>query len=271
MAIQTELDYLFSKGLENYRPHTDFKIEKGPYVIKLAQTTDELIKTLSLRYAVYGRFYKTHPPVSIDIDDYDKNADHIIVMNKESGDVLGTYRILCSDFVSEYYTEREFNLDEITKLQKKFVEMGRATVSENARSGAVITLLWRGLGEYIQNVKADYLFGCATLWTQDFSYVSDVWSYFKEKKLFFEEEIVPLDQNKIPSWSDLLKDKEKTKFTDEDFKAISKSLPPLFKSYIKAGAKFGLHPANDIKLQSVDFFTICKVDDLSDGIVKKYL
>ncbi len=269
--ISEEKSFLESKGLAGYKPHLSFQVEKGPYIIKLAETEEELIKTFSLRYEVYGEYYKVPPPVPLDIDDYDQHADHIIVINKDEDKVVGTYRVLCSDFISNFYTAREFNIDNVTGLKQRFVEMGRATVSEAARSGAVITLLWRGLGEYITSVKADYLFGCATLWTQEFNGVVDVWKYFDQKDLFFSEKVFPLEENLIPNWDGLVEVRKQTDLSEDELKKVSKSLPPLFKSYIKAGAKFGLVPANDVKLQSVDFFTICKVTDLSDGLVKKYL
>jgi len=269
MVTAEEKDFLKEKGMGAYKPHLNFEIEKGPYIIKVAETEDELVDTFKLRFGVYGPFYKTPPRLSLDIDEYDKLADHIIVINKEKDQVVGTYRVLCSDYTDNFYTAREFNIDSLVATNSKLVEMGRATVSSEARSGAVITLLWRGLGEYISAAKAEYLFGCATLWTQDFKYVADVWSYFKGKGLYFDKEIFPLSQNEIPAWSALLTDK--AALSEEKQKEVSKSLPPLFKSYIKAGAKFGNTPANDAKLQSVDFFTVCKVSELSDNLIKKYL
>jgi len=263
--------FLSEKGLGEYKSHLSFEIEKGPYIIKVAETKEELVKTFELRYGVYGPFYKTPPRLPLDIDDYDKLADHVIVINKDKDKIVGTYRVLCSDYTDNFYTAREFNIDNVIATGGKLVEMGRATVSTEARSGAVITLLWRGLGEYISKCKAEYLFGCATLWTQDFKYVAEVWSYFKDKNLFFEKNIFPLGQNNIPDWKNLLDEQAKKGMTEDQLKTVSKSLPPLFKSYIKAGAKFGNKPANDVKLQSVDFFTICKVSELSDNLIKKYL
>ncbi len=268
--IFEEKAFLKFKGLDEYKPHLSFHIEKGPYIIKLAETEEELIKIFNLRYEVYGKYYKIPPPVPLDIDNYDKKADHIIVINKDENKIVGTYRVLCSDYISDFYTAREFNIDSVKKLNKRFVEMGRATVSEKSRSGAVITLLWRGLGEYITRVKAEYLFGCVTLWTQDFNEVVNVWKYFEQKKLFFLEKIFPLKENKIPAWDALLESKSLT-LSEEELKQVVKGLPPLFKSYIKAGAKFGAIPANDVRLQSVDFFIICKVSELSKRLAKKYL
>ena len=130
-SLSKEQQFLYEKGLKDYKPHLNFKVEKGPYVIKLAETEEELIKTFALRFEVYGEYYKMPPPVDLDIDDYDKVADHIIIINTDLDQVVGTYRVLCSDHVSDFYTAREFNIDGVRALDKRFVEMGRATVSEN--------------------------------------------------------------------------------------------------------------------------------------------
>lgn len=268
MSQISDLDYLAEKGLSGYKPHQEVLIEKNSYIIKVAQSPEELIKTFALRYEVYGPFYKTKPPKPLDIDAYDASADHIIVMDKDTQNVLGTYRVLCSDFVDEFYTEREFNLKVLKESPDRYIEMGRATVSSEARSGVVINLLWRGLGEYIKNIKADYLLGCATLWTEDFDEAAKAWAYFKNIGVFFDKEITPLEENNISNWSDFT---DKALHSEKDLKEIGKNLPPLIKSYIKAKARFAPIPAHDKKLQAVDFFTICKVAEMSGNLVKKYL
>ncbi len=268
--IFEEKAFLKSKGLHGYKPHLSLYIEKDSYIIKLVETEEELIKIFSLRYEVYGKYSQKPFLLPLDVDDYDKSADHIIVINKGENKVVGAYRVLCSDYTSNFFTASKFNIDSVKKLNQRFVEMGRATVSEKSRSGVVIALLWRGLGEYIKKIKADYLFGSATLWTQDFNEVANIWKYFEQKRLFCSEKIFPLEINKIPAWDTLLESKLLA-LSEEELKQVSKKLPPLFKSYIKAGARFGATPANDVMFESVDFFTICKVSELSKGLIKKYL
>lgn len=272
MNIQKdEINFLTSKGLDSYKAHQSVYFEKGSYIVKVAESKEELIKTFRLRYSVYGKFYSKPPPIDLDIDVYDPKADHIIVINKDLNEIVGTYRVLCSNFTKDFYTAREFNMDSVLNMNKRLVEMGRATVSEKARSGVVIALLWRGLGEYIAKIKADYLFGCATLWTRDFDSVAAIWQAFEGRELYFEREVFPLVENRIPGWERILEKAKELNLSEEDIKEELRKLPPLFKSYIKAGAKFGRIPANDPKLQSVDFFTICKVSELSKNLIKKYL
>ncbi len=264
----TEQEFLASKKLSDYKPFFPIHIEKNDFIVKTADSEDELIKTFKLRYGIYGEFYKDKPPLPLDIDEYDAKADHIIVKKKSTGEVIGTYRILCSDFTKDFYTAREFNLKNLLDLEGKLVEMGRATVSSEQRSGVVITLLWRGIADYILGIKADYLFGCATLWTQDPKEAALAYHLFKTKELLFNVDVEPLPQNILNGTKEAY---EKLKGEGYDLNEVERSLPPLFKSYMKAGAKFSGIPANDKKLQSIDFLSILKITDLSPALSKKYL
>jgi len=267
----TDVDYLKEKGLAGYKPFFPIYLEKNDFIVKTAETEDELVKTFRLRYKVYGEFYKEKPALPLDIDQYDAKADHIIVKKKSTGEVIGTYRILCSDFTKDFYTAREFNLESLLGLDGKLVEMGRATVSSEQRAGVVITLLWRGIAEYILGIKADYLFGCATLWTQDPREAAVAHHLFKNKDLVFNTPVIPLEGSTLKGMDEAIVRLNKEEADSLDLNDIERSLPPLFKSYIKAGAKFSPTPANDVKLQSIDFLSILKITDLSPALSKKYL
>ena len=262
-----DYSYLKDKGVVREVPHQKVLFDKGNYVVKTADTIDELIATFKLRYTVYGKFYAEKPARDLDVDEFDQKADHIIVINKELNKVVGTYRVLSSDYVDSFYTEREFDIDEFKKTAGKIVEMGRATVDTEARSGVVITLLWRGVADYIKLIEADHLIGCATFWSDDKKVPLDAWHYFNGIDVLLKTKTTPCSENIIAGWEELT---QSTSRTPEEILEIKKSLPPLVKSYIKAGAIFGSEPARDNKLSSYDFLATCKLTDLSKNLVKKY-
>lgn len=267
MSVSEE-SFLKEKCIARVEPFNKVLIEKNDYIIKTADTLEEHVKTFKIRYEVYGEFYAVKPPVALDIDEFDRFADHIIVKSKSTGDVLGTYRVLLSDNVESFYTEREFNLETFKKTAGRVAEMGRATVAPNSRTGAVINLLWRGVGDYITKVKADHLIGCATFWGNDPKSSLMAWHYFKQQDVLLDVETKPLDENLVEGWEELLSG---SSFSEEEILEVKKTLPPLVKSYIKAGAKFGFEPARDKKLSAYDFFAACKLTNMPESLVKKYL
>jgi putative hemolysin len=84
--------------------------------------------------------------------------------------VVGTYRILspaAARRVGNYYSENEFYINRLQNLRGRMVEVGRSCIHPDHRSGAVITLLWAGLADYMVRNNYDYLIGCASIGMAD--------------------------------------------------------------------------------------------------------
>jgi putative hemolysin len=106
------------------------------------------------------------PEAGLDIDLYDAYCDHLLVRDSATGEVVGTYRILGPDAarrIGGYYTDQEFDLTRLQHLRGRMVELGRSCVHADYRGGAVISLLWAGLAEYMLKNQHDYLIGCASI------------------------------------------------------------------------------------------------------------
>ncbi|MBY0443698.1 MAG: GNAT family N-acetyltransferase, partial [Burkholderiales bacterium] len=113
---------------------------------------DELIRAAqALRYRVFveemgARIVCREP--GIDRDLFDAYCDHLLVQDDETGEVVGTYRILPphqARKLGSYYADTEFDLTRLAHLREQLVEIGRSCVHPDYRSGATITLLWAGL------------------------------------------------------------------------------------------------------------------------------
>src|SRR5262249_33483894 len=55
-----------------------------------------------------------------------------------------------------------------------------------------------------------------------------------------------------------------------DARAVRSILPPLFQSYLRAGAKVCAEPAIDTFLGSVDFLTVLKIEAMTTRFERKY-
>jgi putative hemolysin len=69
--------------------------------------------------------------------------------------------------VGGYYSESEFYINRLQNLRSRMVEVGRSCIHPDYRSGAVITLLWAGLADYMVSNNYDYLMGCASIGMAD--------------------------------------------------------------------------------------------------------
>ncbi|MCE9569560.1 MAG: GNAT family N-acetyltransferase [Rhodocyclales bacterium] len=147
--------------------------EKTGYSVALARSEEEVREAQRLRYKVFveelGAHVKTRLP-GHDIDHYDPHCEHLIVRESHADRIVGTYRILSPDAarrVGGYYSESEFYINRLQNLRSRMVEVGRSCIHPDHRSGAVITLLWAGLAEYMVSNNYEYLMGCASIGMAD--------------------------------------------------------------------------------------------------------
>ncbi|NDZ99974.1 GNAT family N-acetyltransferase, partial [Streptomyces sp. SID10116] len=136
------------------------------YVTSIADTTEQIRAAQRLRHRVFaeelGAALDTPLP-GHDIDAFDDLADHLIVTDTSSGDVVGTYRIIPPGRARRSYSDGEFDLVALNALRSSTVEAGRSCVHPDHRSGAVITLMWSALARYVLLSGHRYLAGCASV------------------------------------------------------------------------------------------------------------
>lgn len=70
-------------------------ISNHRYAVSIAQTDDEIKAALELRYQVFYKELKREfsSSESIDQDEFDEQCHHLIVKEKASDKVVGTYRL----------------------------------------------------------------------------------------------------------------------------------------------------------------------------------
>jgi len=234
--------------------------ERSRYIIRTIQTRAELESVLQFRYDIFHReFQKKIFPFGIDWENLDPIADHLIIEDKHSKKIVGTYRLISTSFSRALYSNTEFDLDEFLLVPGIKLELSRACIHRNYRNGTVISLLWRGVCEYISAIKAQYVIGCSSVNTLDGKEVARMTVSISKKRATLEGITI------LPREAYLRRNKlhlvNQTKV---------ETLPPLLQVYLKAGAKVSLHPAWDYQFNCVDFFTVLKVADMKSSFKNKY-
>ena len=83
--------------------HIRFKMEVNGFLVKIAETKQEIRAAQRLRFEVFNLEMNEGLSSSwesgLDQDQYDEHADHLIVVNRKSDEVVGTYRILTKSTV----------------------------------------------------------------------------------------------------------------------------------------------------------------------------
>ncbi|NJK85016.1 MAG: GNAT family N-acetyltransferase [Bacteroidales bacterium] len=138
-------------------PKKAFCIENSRYIAKLAETEEEVQSVLRLRFEVFNlemnegndSSYETE----VDVDEYDSFCYHIVVIDKQSEDVIGTYRIQTFEMAVKgkgFYSSNEYFLESLGHdILSQSVELGRNCIRKDHRNQIVFVF-----------VMEDYLFGC---------------------------------------------------------------------------------------------------------------
>jgi len=102
------------------------------FEVRIATNAREIEEAQRLRFQVFNlelnKGLKASYQRGLDVDEFDPYCDHLIVRDLKSGDVVGTYRLLRGSQARQhigFYSEKEFDLSRIKKLDGELLELGR--------------------------------------------------------------------------------------------------------------------------------------------------
>lgn len=258
---------LYHYGIRNFRGNIHYTFERGDFVIKTASSGSELEECLRLRFEVFHKEYRRKRRLNgVDVDWFDFNCDHLMIKDKRTNQTIGTYRLNCSLFTDSYYSQSEFDLGTIGKLPGKKLELGRACIAKSHRTGAVISLLWRGIAEYIRQTKVDYVFGCSSVKTIDPMEIARITRRLKAEGCAIDSlGVTPVKKYRLKQLPMILAYLEST---GEDPSSIE--IPALFQSYLKMNAKICGEPAIDRDFYCTDYLTLIRTADIHPAIRARF-
>lgn len=138
--------------------------------VKLAETREEIEKARVLRFDELINKSNPNIPYSQCFDDSDFIYDHLIVIDRDNGSVVGTYRLGRREQlekIGDFYTNVKFNVDSLMAAEGEVLELSRMAIRESYRDGSVIKLLWKGLFAYCARFDVKWLFGIISLPTTE--------------------------------------------------------------------------------------------------------
>lgn len=248
--------------LRNFYAHIPVYIEKKNFIIKTADNIEELRAALRLRHDVFlEELLKRKKRSGLDIDKFDKRCDHLLIIDKRTNQIVGTYRLQSSLHTKRFYSATEFHMKELKSLPGNKLELGRACVHPDHRNGVTIALLWEGIIAYMHASKSSYLFGCSSIKTMDKDEIKAIYYFLKRGGHIEENTLVrPRGKFKVPG---LRRHVRKHPFSLlEDLTHDGDKIPSLLTSYLRMGAKLHGVPALDKDFKCVDFMTILSAEQL---------
>jgi putative hemolysin len=241
----------------------DVRLEAGPYVARLALTEAEREAAYRLRFVVFNlemnEGLESAFVDGMDRDRFDEVCDHLIIEEKATGAVIGTYRLQMGDVAGRnygYYSEQEFCFAPYEAMRSQVVELGRACIHRDHRSSEVLHLLWRGIARYSLANGGRYMMGCCSLNSQDaaegYAVYESLRGWMAESKL----QTVATAAYALP--------RPAMEFGGE-------KAPKLLRAYLTLGAKICSEPAIDREFRTIDFLTLLDLQTLHPRVAQRFL
>jgi len=241
-------------GTAPQRPHLETGIADAP---------EDVLAALRLRYRVFGEEMRARLPdahLGLDRDRFDERCSHLIVRDRDTGQVVGTYRLLDgrgAELAGGFYAETEFDLSRVRAQGTRLVEVGRACIDPDYRTGATIATLLAALTTHVVERGYEHVIGCASIPIAgdpagaaglcrrllDAHGASPEWRVAPYRP-FAVRSITPRPESPIP---------------------------PLLKAYLRMGASVGGEPAWDADFDTADLFIVLPIAKLTTRYARRFL
>jgi putative hemolysin len=216
---------------------------------------EEVREVQLLRRHVFTAEFGSHLPTlvdELDADEFDEHCDHLIVRENSSRAIVATYRMMtpgCASIVGSRFGDRVFDLGSLRHIAADLVETGRSCVHPDHRNGAVISLIWGGIGQYLSRTGYRHLGGSAWVSLDDNGdAAAGIWEAVRDKHL------APREFRVVPRVPLLSGDAAPGKRV---------AVPPLLRGYLRLGSWICGEPAYDPDAKVASFYVLLSLEHMN--------
>jgi len=209
---------------------------------------------LRLRYEVFdrelGHGTEATRGTGIDRDRFDAQMTHLVLVHRDTGRVVGTYRVQTVEQALQHngiYSGQEFDLGDFESYFPLAAECGRACIEPSFRKATSLLAMWSGLHAFMTMHGKRWLFGCCSISSVE---PDDGWRTLKtvrERGSLHPELFLPA----TPAYACGSPERE----SHPDLGAPL-PLPKLFATYMRLGVRVVSQPALDREFGTIDFLIV---------------
>ena len=237
----------------------------GNLRLRFARDEADLAAVQELRYRIFnvelGEGLADSHLSGRDEDLFDAQCQHLMVSDKETGEVVGTYRMQVAESAlagQGFYSATEFDLSGFDDdVLENCIELGRACIAREYRSRIALFLLWRGLAHYVVHTGKMVLFGCSSLTSQDPAEGLAAHAQLREAgHMHPRYDIAPHADFACP---------------EVPHDGVHVEIPPLFGIYLRHGSKICSRPAIDREFGTIDFLTLMDARTMDPKVFQSFV
>jgi putative hemolysin len=262
----------------------------GRYALSVAETPEQRDAACRLRFRVFnielGEGLESSYRTGLDRDRFDDCCEHLLVEDSLESNparrIVGTYRMQSGVTAARnfgYYSEQEFDFAPYEPLRSGILELGRACIDREHRTPEVLTLLWRGIAQYANNMGLRYLVGCSSINSQDPVEGLEMYRQLENYRVPPEFETEPTAAFACPIEPQGAHTQPPPGPSDQSLPESSPSspdgsqrkVPKLLRTYLAIGARIAGPPAWDRDFGTIDFLTLLDLKLLSPSARNRFL
>jgi putative hemolysin len=256
------------------------RAEVGRYRLRLAEGVEDREAACRLRFRVFnielGEGLESSYQTGLDTDEFDLCCEHLLVEDKLEDNparrIVGTYRMqsgMTAAWNLGYYSEQEFGFAPYEPLRAGILELGRASIDRDHRTPEVLTLLWRGIAQYANDMGLRYLIGCSSLNSKDPVEGWQMYRQLEHYRVSPEFATHPTAAYACPAEPEA---SAQLPLPDGEANAAAQvKVPKLLKTYLAIGARIAAPPAWDRAFGTIDFLTLLDLQLLSSAARNRFL
>ena len=231
--------------------------------VRLAETQLEVHEAQRLRYQVFKTEYGlSSNALEIDNDQYDPFCHHLLVIDTSNQKIIGTYRMLNTrnaEMCGRRYGQDEFSSNLWHHMSDNMVELGRACIHPDYRTGVALMKLWQGIMDYLAQQGSRYAIGYASVSLLDGGYDACATAQYlmDHAKPWAGDAMTPLKPYQFCHIESAQK------------RAVGEVVP-LIKGYVRLGAFCIGHPAWDSEFNTADFPMLLDLTQLDRRYAKHF-
>ena len=237
------------------------RFETPEYLVRLMEKGNaaELreVQRLRYRYLLAEFDPAKNDPHGLDDDGFDAFSDSVLVIEKKTGRIAGTYRLATDETLKgrQFKSEEEFDISALRAAPGGIAEAGRAVVHGDCRNGAVISLLWKGLISYAAERGLRYVIGTCSMHGTDPAPYEDCTSLLRAR--YMSEDF------DVRARHDAFEYGRKTGLSEEDVQ-----IPSLLGAYLRFGARVSRDGFIDYDFNCCDVMIILDLRSADERLMR---
>jgi putative hemolysin len=273
-------------------PAEQILVDNEEFLVGYANFTqiDYLMREIGRLREIAFRDVEEGSGKALDLDNYDASYLHLFLWNKTKQELAGGYRLGLSDKITTVsgleglYTHSLFELKQRFLMQiNPAIEMGRSFIHpEYQRQPASLSLLWRGIGEFIaRNPRYVNLFGPVSI-SQSYSSTSRDLLLRYLKNNHYDRKMAEFVKARTPYRSPkAMLARGNARTTPKDLDEVSnliaeiekdnKGVPVLVRHYLRLGAQFLSFNVDRDFANALDGLIVVNILNVHPSLAKRFM